>query len=153
MARPKVERTHDTAIRVEGVSQLLKVLRKAPKELNAEVRDAAQGIADLLVSASQKAASTRQEQLAASGLKSKRDRVPVVRVPSTMIRPGLRASDIFYGAEFGGRRRPTTMQFLEHRGRRGYFLYPTARSRGKEFGKMWEAAIDKAMEDWDYTPP
>lgn len=153
MARQKVDRTTDTAVRVEGVKELLKVLRQAPKELNAEVRDAAQGIADLLVTASQQAASTRQQQLAASGLKAKRDRIPVVRVPSTMLRPGLRASDIFFGAEFGGRRRPSTMQFQPHMGRRGYFLYPTARSRGKEFGKMWEEAIDKAMKDWDYTPP
>lgn len=138
---------------IRGINQLLKALNKIPKDLQNDVRDASGDIATKLVAGAKNAAHTRLQNLAASGLKVKRDRVPVVRAGRGMVRDGTRESDIFYGAEFGGRRRPTTQQFLEHQGRRGYFLYPTARARGREFSDMWADAVDKAFKSWDYKAP
>ena len=140
----------DTVAEIRGMNQLLKVLNKIPKELQNDVRDASQNIATDLVAGARNAAHSKVQQLAASGLKAKRDRVPVVRVPKTIARGDTRYTDIFYGAEFGGGRRPTTQQFPAHRGRQGYFLYPTARARGRKYSEMWAEAVDKAFKDWDY---
>lgn len=139
-----------TVFEIKGMRELLRALNKIPKELQNDVRDASQGIATDLVAGAKGAASTPLQNLAATGLKAKRDRVPVVSA-SGSVRAGVKTQDIFYGAEFGGRRRPSTMQFLPHKGQQGYFLYPTARARGKRYFEMWAEAIDKAFRDWDYT--
>lgn len=143
----------DTEVEIKGINQLLRALNKIDKDLQNKVRDASGKIASDLVAGAKSAAHTRQQALAAQALKVKRDRVPVVRVGKTMLRPGLKGTDIFYGAEFGGGRRPTTQQFPEHRGRRGYFLYPTARARGKRYADLWADAVDDAFEAWNYKAP
>lgn len=142
-----------TAFEVRGISELLRALGKIPKDLQNDVRDASTEIANDLVNAASNAASTPQQQLAATGLKVKRDRVPSIRVGRNMVKPGVRESDIFYGAEFGGRGRPTTMQFPPFRGTRGYFFYPTARAMGEANFKKWTDAVDKAFAAWDYKAP
>lgn len=147
------ERTTETATEIKGITQLLRALNKIPKDLQNDVRDASQQIANDLVSGAKNAAHTPLQQLAASGLKAKRDRVPVIRVSKAMLRPGTTGTDVFYGAEFGGGRRPTTQQFLSHKGRQGYFLYPTARARGKRYADMWADAVDHAFKAWNYKAP
>lgn len=142
----------DTIVKVEGMRELLRALSKIDKDLQADVRDASGQIANDQVNAAKNAASTPLQSLAASGLKVKRDRVPVIRVGKGMVKPGVREMDIFYGAEFGGRRRNTTQQFLEHRGTRGYFFYPTARARGKHYATLWADAVDNAFREWDFRP-
>lgn len=151
VARPSANK--DTVTEIKGMRQLLRLLNQLPKDLQAEVRDASQEIANDLVSGAKNAAHTRQQSMAAAGLKVKRDRVPIVRVGRNTIRPGVKETDVFYGAEFGGRRRPTTMQFQPHLGQQGYFLYPTARQRGRKYAEMWAGAVDKAFRDWDYKAP
>ena len=139
-----------TAFEIKGLNQLLRVLNKLPKDLQNDIRDASNAIAsDLGEGAKNAAAGNRQAALAATGLKVKRDRVPTIRAAGT-IRPGLKAQDIFFGAEFGGGRRPTTQQFRPHRGQDGYWLYPTARARGKRYFEMWAEAVDKAFKQWDH---
>jgi len=147
---PRQSSNKDTIGEIKGLNQLLRVMNKLPKDLQNDVRDASVAIADSLVASAQNAAHTPLTQLAASGLKVKRDRVPVVRVGRNKVRTGVKETDIFYGAEFGGRKRPTTMQFLEHRGKRGYFLYPTARANGRKYSELWAGAVDKAFKQWDY---
>lgn len=142
-------KTVDTVGEIKGLNKLLKLLNQLPKDLQAEVRDASGAIGDQLVAGAKNAAHTPLQRLAAQGLKVKRDRVPVVKVGKGLVRPGVWASDVFYGAEFGGGRRPTTRQFLPHRGRDGYFLYPTARANGKRYHELWAEAIDKAFKDWN----
>lgn len=143
----------DTSYEIKGLRQLLKALNKIPKDLQNDVRDASQQIASDLVSGAKNAAHTPLQNLAASGLKAKRDRVPVVRVSKAMLRPGTRGTDVFYGAEFGGGRRSTTQQFPAHRGKRGYFLYPTARARGRRYSDLWADAVDDAFKAWNYRAP
>lgn len=142
-----------TAFEIRGLNQLLKVLNQIPKDLQNEIRDASTAIATDLVTGAQAAARTPLQVMVAGGLKVKRDRIPIVRAGTGVVRPGTRMNDVFYGAEFGGQRRPTTQQFLPHRGRRGYFLYPTARAHGKRYAAMWAEAVDKAFKSWDYKAP
>lgn len=143
----------DPKVEIKGLTQLLRALNKIDKDLQNKVRDASQQIANDLVSGAKNAASTPLQNLAASALKAKRDRVPVVKVGTGMLRPGTRGTDIFYGAEFGGGARPTTQQFLPHRGRRGYFLYPTARARSRRYTDLWADAVDDAFKAWNYRAP
>ena len=139
-------------IHVEGLRRFLRVLSKLPKELSDETRDASQEIAGKLVDAAKNAAHTPLQQLAASTLKAKRDRIPVVTARGTAQghHHPVKASDIFYGAEFGGGKRSTTRQFLPHQGKRGYFLYPTLRAQGSRYYDEWVDAIDKAFKDWEH---
>lgn len=138
-----------TAFEVKGLNQLLRVLSKLPKDLQNDVRDASAEIASDLVSGAKQAASTPVQHLAAGGLKVRRDRIPTVSAGGSL-KAGVKVQDVFYGAEFGGQRRPTTQQFAPHRGQEGYFLYPTARKRATRHFGMWAAAVDKAFKDWDY---
>jgi hypothetical protein len=146
MAKPRAQ--SDTVAEIKGLPQLLRLLNKIPKDLQAEVRDASQAIANDLVSGAKSAAHTPLQRKAANALKAKRDRVPVVKAGG--MAGDVPVKDIFYGAEFGGGARPTTQQFLSHKGRSGYFLYPTARARGRRYAEMWAEAVDKAFKDWDY---
>lgn len=139
----------ERVVQVEGLNQLLRVLNKLPKDLQKDLRDASVDIADMLVSGARGAATTPLQTLVAQGLKARRDRIPVVTTGRGKVSDTARMPDVFYGAEFGGRRRPTTQQFLEHRGRRGYFLYPTARAQGRRYAGLWADAVDKAFKDWD----
>jgi hypothetical protein len=49
----------------------------------------------------------------------------------------------FYGQEFGGGARQRTRQFPPHRGREGYFLWPTVRRRLKTAGRDWADLFDE----------
>lgn len=138
----------DEAVHIAGIRALLKALNKIPKDLQANVRDASQSIAGDLVAGARNAARTPLQSMVAGGLVAKRDRVPVVKT-SGMVRAGVPTRHVFYGAEFGGGRRPTTRQFLPHKGQTGYFLYPYARAHGDDFADRWADAVDKAFRDWD----
>lgn len=139
----------DTSFEIRGLNQLLRALNSIPKDLQNEVRDASQDIATDLVAGAKSAAVGKQAEMVAGGLKVKRDRVPVVAASGTL-RDGVRMRDVFYGAEFGGQRRPTTMQFPPHRRQEGYFLYPTARRRGRHYATLWAEAVDAAFKAWNY---
>ena len=46
-----------------------------------------------------------------------------------------------FGTEFGGRRRRHTMQFRPHKGRDGYFFWPTVRHHSDDIKKMWDDLV------------
>ena len=140
--------TGDEAVHVAGLRKFLRVLNSIPKDLQNEIRDASQAIANDMVAGARNAAHTPLQRLVAGGLSAKRDRIPVVKT-SGMLRPGVRTRDLFYGAEFGGGKRPETQQFPPHKGKEGYFLYPYARAHGEEYMADWVHAIDKAFKAWD----
>jgi hypothetical protein len=133
---------------VEGLREFLAMLNRLPARFDKEIRDAASDIAANLVSGAKGAAHTPLQVLAASALTSTRERTPSVRSGTAMVNNRTRVSDIFYGAEFGGGMRPTTRQFPDYRGKRGYFLYPTARANGPRYWDMWTKAILDAMAQW-----
>ena len=56
-------------------------------------------------------------------------------------------SDVFFGAEFGGGARPTTRQFLRHRGQSGYFFWPTVRKRKNQIAKEYLEGIDRVVAE------
>lgn len=60
--------------------------------------------------------------------------------------------DVFFGAEFGGRRRKTTQQFLRHRGRQGYFFWQAVRDSKSYIVKEYAASIERVMEKVGIPP-
>lgn len=53
----------------------------------------------------------------------------------------------FFGHEFGGGAKPTTHQFPIHRGRDGYFLYPTVREQVRKAEDSWNRIFDDVFPE------
>lgn len=67
------------------------------------------------------------------------------RQTSASVVGGGSKAEGFFGHEFGGRRRPSTMQFPAHRGRQGYTLYPTVREERAKAEARWAALFDEVF--------
>ena len=117
-----------------------------------------------------KSSGRSQAQVVVNGLRARRDRIPTIKLdhnklyPSKsrsnkgrglgQLGPGLASAgikgfdrkvtygDVFFGAEFGGRGRKTTQQFLRHRGRQGYFFWQAVRDSRSYIAKEYVRAID-----------
>ena len=61
--------------------------------------------------------------------------------------PDVQYSDIVFGAEFGGQKQVLTQQFRKHRGKQGYFLFPTMRENAQEIIDAYADALDRVLED------
>lgn len=51
------------------------------------------------------------------------------------------AGEMTFGTEFGGQRRRHTLQFRPHRGRDGYFFWPTVRRHSDDIKRMWDDLV------------
>jgi len=137
-------------LEVRGLDEFVRVLGTIPRALDDEFKRVTVDIANDLAAGARNAARTPLQALAVRGLEVDTSDPPALVVGGTMVRPGTAAIDIWYGAEYGGGRRPTTKQFQPWLGQRGYFLTPVARERGSKYNDMYGAAIEKAMQDWDH---
>lgn len=150
-------------------------LRDESQAIARDIVSRAQGAAatpqQRLAAASMKARRDRVPVIVAGG----RKRLPVTssrkrRGPDTSRQT---YGDIFFGAEFGGSRgsiaasmgaqkgesvryrdrwklrtstfTARTSQFPPHKGREGYFMYPTIRSMNAEIGRRYLDALDRAL--------
>lgn len=59
---------------------------------------------------------------------------------------GASTEELVAGLEFGASQYP---QFPGHRGREGYFIYPTLRKIQPELINRWETAFDKILKEFD----
>lgn len=57
------------------------------------------------------------------------------------------AGQVFFGAEFGGGRKPTTKQFRPHQGRKGYWFWPQIREDEGRMLELWAKAVDQILSD------
>lgn len=137
-------------------------LRTLPKTSQAALRDEAKTIVEPTV-----------KKIASAFDADPRGRYirPTIRVGVKGAQPVIRAGrqsglslKLFYGTEFGGRKRVrtyrsrrgrtvfdvtrrTTMQFPEHNGRKGRFFYPTLRGNVGAMLDKWGDAVIKALEE------
>lgn len=143
------------------VAGLNKALARLPKEASAQLRTASKDIAgDIADEAADRARGQGGlAALVAPTIRATRDRVPKVLMGSarklpeegsdwTHGRGGSRQTigDVIWGAEFGGGARASTVQFLPHKGRSGYFLWPTVRDRSDETQARYSEALMDALE-------
>lgn len=138
-------------IEVEGLKPLLRTLSKLPREVNAEVRKASKTIATREADRIRAAANDTLSRAVAVSVRARSDRVPAIvsggsRKVAVSGHPS--AGQAFFGAEFGGGARPTTAQFRPHRGRHGYWLWPTLRADEERMLTEWLAALDTIVKGW-----
>lgn len=137
-----------------NVAGLNKALKTLPKEASKRLRDAAQSIAiDVAATAAGRASAIGGvAKYVAPTIKAPRDRVPVVKMGGNSRLPGDRSGerqsvgDVIWGAEFGGGARPSTRQFSPHKGRTGYFLWPTVRAENQDIADAYSEALLDALE-------
>jgi len=150
-------------------------LRKASRlspDFNKQLRIAAEDVAEIVVVAAKanaagqprhgkpaKGSSGRsQAQAVVDGLRARRDRIPTIKLddrrgfvsasrPNRKRKKKVTMGDVFFGAEFGGRRRPTTQQFLRHRGRQGYFFWQAVRDNKERIAREYLTAIDRVLKE------
>lgn len=116
-----------------------------------------------------------QASVVVNGLRARRDRLPTIKLDHNKLYPsksrsnrsrgrgrqgpglasaGIRGfdrkvtyGDVFFGAEFGGRRRKTTQQFLRHRGRQGYFFWQAVRDNKSFIVQEYSDAIERVLKE------
>lgn len=111
-----------------------------------------------------------QAQVVSKGLRARRDRIPTIKLDHNRGYPSKSRSnrsrraegpflrgkikppgtvtmgEVFYGAEYGGRGRKTTQQFLRHRGKQGYFFWEAVRDNKGFIVEEYNKAIDMVFK-------
>ena len=155
-------RTTNDPVVIEGLAEFLRKAAKADERFNKEMRIASQKVADnLVVKAKVEAGSitrSRQATEVMKGMRARRDRIPTVKLdeksgfvsasrPNRTRKRKVTRGDVFFGAEFGGKRTPKTQQFLRHRMKSGYFFWPTVRKEKTTIANEYLDAIQKVLDD------
>ena len=162
---------NDAPVQILGITEYLRAQSKANPLFDKFLRIAAQDVAELLVVAAKfEAASVtrnRQAMEVMKGMRARRDRVPTIKLDSNSafqsssrkfsssyniksrrrVKRKVTRGDVFFGAEFGGGATPTTKQFLRHRGRSGYFFWPTVRKHKGDIADAYLGAIQKVLDE------
>jgi hypothetical protein len=93
------------------------------------------------------------------GMRAQSDRLPTIKLssssgfvsksrPNRGRKPAAKVTrgQVFFGAEFGGGARKATSQFLRHRGRSGYFFWPTVRKEKNNIARTYLQAMNDVMK-------
>lgn len=157
------ERSIGVAIQVEGLTDILNDLQRIEPNFNKEMRKAGKAVAQLLVNEAVKEAASvtraRQALEVMKGMRAQSDRLPTIKLahssgfvsksrPNRGRKPAAKVTrgQVFFGAEFGGGARKETRQFLRHRGRSGYFFWPTVRKEKNNIAVEYLRAIRTVMK-------
>lgn len=152
-AVPRSRRT----VEIEGLAGLTSWCRAAPRELQAEFRKLSKAIGE------RAAEVARSRVYPAVKGRSSKGRVVAGRRRSqgtglTATRASIKAqgdrsgvklvlggpsAPAALGHEFGGGNRPATRQFPAHKGRQGYFFYPTIREHAAELVEQFGDAVEE----------
>lgn len=129
------------AVRVEGLADFQRELRAVDTKLPRQLSQANKAAAEMVAGR----ARSRAQSLGSVAAKSAPSIKAAAEQRRSKITLGGPREPWALGAEFGGQGRPTTQQFDPHRGRQGYFLYPTIRDTREEFIDVYARAIDQVM--------
>jgi hypothetical protein len=157
----------NSSVEIVGITQFIRDLAKTDQNFKKEANKASTAVANLLVVAAKfEAGSVTRNRQATEVMKGMRARTfnslpaAVLSTKSGFVsksRPNRKRKrkvtrgDVFFGAEFGGARTPKTQQFLRHRGKAGYFFWPTVRKHKKDIAKEYLDAIDRVLKQLEDT--
>lgn len=132
-------------LRITGAKQTLAAFRGMPKEASQSLRERTLALSETLAQAARAAAASegRQAPLLAPTVKAKRDRVPAIEAGGSK-RVGSRKAPAFkllFGSEFGSALR----QFKPHRGRQGYWFFPTVEREQDTIAAAWQEVADDVI--------
>lgn len=155
----------NTGVEIIGITQFIRDLAKSDERFKKEANKASTAIAELLVVAAKfEAASVTRSSQATEVMKGMRARtfnsLPAAVLseksgfvsksrPNRKRKRKVTRGDVFFGAEFGGARTPNTKQFLRHRGKAGYFFWPTVRKHKADIAKEYLDAITRVLDKLD----
>lgn len=128
---------------IEGLDETIRAFRALPKDVKDGADDLVREVVTFVADETRAAASTKAEQKAAGTIKSQKFSVSLGGGGRKD-----RAGNMALGTEFGGQARKTTMQFRKHRGRDGYFFWPTIRANSETIKQMWDDLLEKVAEGW-----
>lgn len=132
---------------ITGARETLAAFRRLPKDASTELRERSLKLSELLANRAMAAgrSDSRQSALVAGTVKPRKDRVPVVEVGGSarVGRHGTPAWKILFGAEFGAG--PSLPQFRPHRGREGYWFFPTVKAEQSTIDREWNEAADEIV--------
>lgn len=134
--------TKREALYIEGLDETIRRFRALPKDVKAGADELVREIPKFVASNAVAAASTAAERKAARSIKSQKNTVSLGG-GGKKNREGRMA----LGTEFGGRARPRTQQFRAHRGKDGYFFWPSIRANSEQIKKMWDDLVEGLLED------
>lgn len=129
------------AVRVEGLADFQKELRALDRTLPRELGQANKRAAEMVA----ERARQRAQSLGSVAAKSAPSIKAAAEQRRSKINLGSTREPWALGAEFGGQGRPTTQQFEPHRGREGYFLYPTIRDTRDEYLEIYGRILEQLM--------
>jgi hypothetical protein len=147
---------------VKDLFETLRKFSKASPQFNKEMRKVAYTIArDLEAKVRIEAGTVSRASQAiqvAKGLRASNERIPTIKLrgkesfvsksrPNSKRKTKVTRADVFFGAEFGGGARRTTLQFLRHRGQSGYFFWPTVRKRKNAIAKEYLDGMDRVVKE------
>ncbi len=166
-----IGRGAEVAFVAPGLLQFLKEASQASDQFNKEMRIAAEQVAQIVVDRAKVNASSQpkhgptvtgssgrsQAQAVVNGLRARRDRIPTIKLDgkrgyvsasrsNRKRKQKVTMGQVFFGAEFGGRRTKKTQQFLRHRGRQGYFFWQAVRDSKGTIATEYLAAIDSVLK-------
>ena len=157
----------NSSVEIVGITQFIRDLAKTDQNFRKEANKASTAVANLLVVAAKfEAGSVTRNRQATEVMKGMRARTfnslpaAVLSTKSGFVsksRPNRKRKrkvtrgDVFFGAEFGGARTPKTQQFRRHRGKAGYFFWPTVRKHKKDIAKEYLDAIDRVLKQLEDT--
>lgn len=130
------------ALYIDGLDETMDKFRALPREVKAGADDQVRAVAKFVASTAVSAASTKAEHKAATTIKAQKASVSLGGGGKKS-----RAGGMALGTEFGGRARSRTMQFRPHRGRDGYFFWPSIRSNSATIKRMWDDLVDRLIEE------
>lgn len=150
---------YDSGLKIVGLKELQQELRKAGPEMAKRLQQVNKRLVTEIVDLAKQRMYTSVASVDPAHVP-----IPKARVPGTgslsrtkaSIRPqaeqkrakvlaGGPKAPAFFGHEFGGGAKPTTHQFPIHRGRDGYFLYPTVREQVREAEDRWNRIFDEVF--------
>ncbi len=128
------------ALYIEGLDETMAKFRALPSDVKKAADDQVRAVAKFVASEATSAASTKAEHKAATTIKAQKASVTLGGGGKNN-----RAGSMALGTEFGGRGRKTTQQFRPHRGRDGYFFWPSIRANSSTIKQMWDDLVDEAL--------
>lgn len=123
---------------IEGLDVTLRAFRALPADVKKGADEQVREVARLVRDSTIAAASTPAERLAATTIKAQKASV-------SLGGPRRAAGQMALGTEFGGRRRKSTQQFRPHRGKDGYFFWPTIRANSTRIKAMWDQLLEDVI--------
>lgn len=136
-------------LRITGAKETLAAFRGLPKEASQSLRERTLALSEVLAQAARSAAASegRQAPLLAGTVKAVRDRVPAIQAGGSRSVGSRKAPafKVLFGSEFGSNR---LRQFKPHRGRQGYWFFPTVEREQDAIATAWQEVADDVVNDF-----